>query len=81
MSAATMVACGWRAPGRDRAANVVAIAIALGLAWGLKAFYSRAAFEDLLWILSPTRRLVEWLTGATFTPEGGHGYLSRGLDE
>ena len=68
--------CG---PGRGRAANVATIAIALGLAWGLKAFYSRATFEDLLWILSPTRRLVEWWTGTRFAPEPGQGFLSRSL--
>src|SRR5262249_6655252 len=41
------------------------------------AFYSHARFEDLTWILTPTRRLVEALAGAAFEPEAGQGYLSR----
>jgi exosortase K len=62
---------------RDRAANVSCVAFALALAWGLKAFYSRASFEDLSWALSPTRRLVEWMGGDVFEAEAGQGYLSR----
>jgi exosortase K len=62
---------------RDRATDVVCVAFALGLAWGLKEFYSRARFEDLAWVLGPTRRLVEWMSGASFEVEPGRGYLSR----
>ena len=62
---------------RNRAADVTCVAFALGLAYGLKEFYSHARFEDLRWILAPTRRLVEWLTGAVFEAEGGECYLSR----
>ena len=62
---------------RDRAASYAFAGFALGLAWGLKDFYSRAHFEDLLWVLAPTRRLVEWLTGVAFEPEATQGYLSR----
>jgi exosortase K len=64
---------GWR----DRVADYGCIVLALALAWELKALYSRAGFEDLSWVLSPTRRLVEWLTGDVFEPEAGRGYLSR----
>lgn len=53
------------------------VALALALAWWLKAFYSRAGFEDLLWVLSPTRRAVEWVTGAEFILEPREGYLCR----
>ena len=60
-----------------RVADVACMGLALTLAWKLKAFYSRASFEDLLWVLAPTRRLVEWLTGAAFEAEAGLGYLSR----
>jgi exosortase K len=60
-----------------RVADAACIGLALALAWGLKDFYSRAGFEDLLWVLAPTRRLVEWLTGAVFEAEPGLGYLSR----
>jgi exosortase K len=62
---------------RNRAADLGCVACALALAWGLKAFYSRASFEDLSWVLSPTRRLVEWLSGDGFEAEAGQGYLSR----
>jgi exosortase K len=62
---------------RTRAAEYGLVLLALGMAWALKAWYSRAGFEDLRWVLAPTRRLVEWLTGAAFAPEAGEGYLSR----
>ena len=61
----------------NRTANIALVAFALGLAWGLKDFYSRAHFEDLTWALAPTRRLVEWFTGSAFEAEPGRGYLSR----
>jgi len=54
---------------------VWAVALATGLA--LKAFYRHAGVEALGWILSPTVRLVEWSTGATFVPEPHVGYVSR----
>lgn len=62
---------------RERVADFACVVLALALAWGLKDFYSRARFEDLRWILAPTRKLVEWLTGAAFEAEAGQGYLSR----
>jgi exosortase K len=45
---------------------------ALVAAYGLKLHYSRAAAEDLAWILAPTARAVGWLRGETLTliPEG-----------
>ncbi len=70
-------ALGVEPPWRDRAANGSCVVLALALAWALKEFYSRARFEDLHWVLAPTRRLVEWLTGAAFEEEAGQGYLSR----
>jgi exosortase K len=63
--------------GRDRVANATVVGFCLGLAWGLKRFYSQAGCDDLLWILTPTTRLVQWLTGAVFELEAGHGFLSR----
>lgn len=60
-----------------RAANSSVIAAALGLGWGLKEFYSRARFDDLLWVLAPTRWMVERLTGAAFELEAHRGYLDR----
>jgi exosortase K len=46
--------------------------LALVLSYCLKLHYSRAAAADLLWILEPTRRLVELTTGSGFgfEPEG-----------
>jgi exosortase K len=61
----------------ERTMNVALVGFALGLAWALKDFYSHARFEDLRWVMAPTRRVVEWLTGAAFEPEPGAGYLSR----
>ncbi|HEX6861472.1 MAG TPA: exosortase K [Thermoanaerobaculia bacterium] len=42
-------------------------------AYGLKLSYSRAAAEDLAWILGPTARAVGWLRGETLTPSPGAG--------
>jgi len=50
---------------------------ALGTAWALKAFYSKAGFDSLGWILGPTVRLVSWTTGVAFELEPHHAYLSR----
>ena len=62
---------------RDRALNLGCVALALAFAWCLKSFYSRAGFDELRWVLAPTARLVEWLTGAAFELEAGRGFLSR----
>jgi exosortase K len=62
---------------RVRAENVSVAAFALGLAWGLKDFYSRAGFDDLLWVLAPTAKMVEWLSGTSFELEPHRAYLSR----
>lgn len=62
---------------QDRTTSCALVACVFALAWGLKSFYSRAGFEDLRWILAPTRWLVERLTGAAFEPEAHQGYLSR----
>ena len=62
---------------RDRAADVACVAFALAVAWSLKDFYRHARAEDLAWVLAPTRRLVEWWSGASFESESGQGYLSR----
>lgn len=40
-------------------------------AYALKLHYSRAAAEDLAWILAPTARAVGWLRGETLTPGPG----------
>jgi|GEM_PF-1136312 len=45
-------------------------------ALGLKAFYSSATADDLLWILTPTTVLVELLSGRSFEFESYTGYMS-----
>jgi exosortase K len=45
-------------------------------ALGLKAFYSSATADDLLWILTPTTALVELLSGQRFEFESYAGYMS-----
>ena len=62
---------------RSRAGDTAVAVAALGAAWALKAFYSRAGADDVRWVLAPTVRLVEWTTGATFEYEAHQGYLSR----
>lgn len=44
---------------------------ALAAAYALKLSYSRAAAEDLSWILAPTARAVGWLRGETLTMSPG----------
>jgi exosortase K len=55
--------------------------LVLFIAAGLKLFYSRAASEDLVWILSPTASVVECLSGTQFEKEINIGYVSinRGI--
>ena len=62
---------------RRRVANLTVAAVALGLAWSLKAFYSRASFDELRWVLDPTVRIVEALGAEPFELETHHGWLSR----
>ncbi|MEN6321693.1 MAG: exosortase K [Syntrophaceae bacterium] len=50
--------------------------LVLFIAVGLKFFYSRAASEDLVWILSPTAAIVECLSGTHFEKEMNIGYVS-----
>lgn len=45
-------------------------------ALGLKAFYSSATADDLVWILTPTTVLVELLSGERFEFESYAGYMS-----
>jgi exosortase K len=45
-------------------------------AYGLKLAYSRAAVEDLGWILVPTARAVGWLRGETLTLSPGAGWVA-----
>lgn len=62
---------------RRRVANLAVATVALGLAWSLKAFYSRAHFDELRWVLDPTVRLAGALGAGPFELEAHHGWLSR----
>lgn len=64
---------------RTQLANAVVILAALGAAWEIKQFYSQAGPSELLWVLAPTTRLVEWLAGSHFEFEPQRGFLCRDL--
>ena len=57
--------------------RILTLAVAVLIALGLKRHYADARAEDLAWILRPTARVVGLMTGTTFAPEAGEGYLSR----
>ncbi|MGD9589362.1 MAG: exosortase K [Pyrinomonadaceae bacterium] len=42
----------------------------------IKSHHSTASVDDLVWVLAPTTRLVEIVTGLDFTFESGAGYMS-----
>src|ERR1044072_7927820 len=44
--------------------------------WSLKRFYSTATVDQLRWILWPTAKLVELITGAQFEFEARAGYMN-----
>lgn len=46
-------------------------------AWSMKWFYSTATVDQLRWILWPTTKLVEFVTGAQFEFESRAGYMNR----
>jgi len=57
--------------------NGIVYMVALFIALGLKYHYSRAGGDDLVWILSPTARLVEYISGIEFESEAHTGYVNR----
>ena len=57
--------------------KLIALFAALTIAWVLKGHYSSARADDLLWILTPTARLVGVVSGVSFTLQPGEGYFSR----
>jgi exosortase K len=59
--------------------NGAMILAALGVGWRVKEFYSQANPSELLWVLTPTTHLIEWLTGAHFEFEAQRGFLCRDL--
>lgn len=46
---------------------------------GMKYFYSKAGSDDLRWILAPTAKWVEILSGIPFEYEQGAGYVNHEL--
>jgi exosortase K len=50
---------------------------ALGLAVGLKAFYSHAGSSELLWILAPSVWLAKFVGGIDLAYEPGAGFISH----
>jgi exosortase K len=66
----------WSPPGRLLPVAIT-VALALAIAGLLKLHYHRATFDDLAWVLTPTARVVEVLSGTAFELEPHRGYLSR----
>src|SRR5262249_14584704 len=50
---------------------------ALAIAYALKAFYSRAGADELLWILAPSAWLARFVGGIDLVYEQGAGYISH----
>lgn len=57
--------------------NLIAQLIAVLLCGAaIKFYYATAGVDELLWILGPTRSLVELASGVDFVYESGAGYMS-----
>jgi exosortase K len=65
------------AAGSARLVNVACIGLALGLGFGFERFASHATFEELRFVMAPTRAVVEALSRVSFEVEAGRGYVSR----
>lgn len=59
--------------------NMIFYIIGFFILFGMKYFYSKADCEGLRWILGPTARWVEALSGIPFVYERGMGYVNHGL--
>ena len=57
--------------------SLVVGAFAVSLTVGVKAFYSRAGAEDLLWIVAPSAWLARFVGGIDLAYEQGAGYISH----
>ena len=60
-----------------RRSSLVTGAAALCLAYGVKAFYSRAGADELLWVLAPSAWLARLVGGVDLVYEQGSGFISR----
>src|SRR3989440_7929744 len=56
--------------------QIAQLLVMLTCAWSLKWFYSTATVDQLRWILWPTTKLVELVTGAQFGFESRAGYMN-----
>lgn len=52
-------------------------AVALSLACSVKAFYSRAGADELLWVLAPSAWLARFVGGIDLVYEQGAGFISH----
>jgi hypothetical protein len=50
---------------------------AVGLAFSLKAYYSRAGADELLWVLAPSAWLAQFVGGIDLVYEQGAGFISH----
>jgi len=50
---------------------------AIGLAFGLKAYYSHAGADELLWVLAPSAWLAKFVGGIDLVYEQGSGFISH----
>ena len=60
----------------DKLIIIAQLIVVLLCGVAIKMFYSTASVNDLLWILAPTKFLVELTTGVGFTFESYSGYMS-----
>lgn len=59
--------------------NFIFYLVGLLMVLGLKCYYRQADCDSLLWVLAPTSRWVEILSGIPFTYISGTGYVNHGL--
>lgn len=59
--------------------NIVFYLIGILVVLGIKYFYSQADCDSLRWILAPTTRWVELLSGIPFSYVSGTGYVNHSL--
>ena len=56
--------------------NLICYILVVIIAFGLKYHYSKAGSDELIWILTPTARLVEWTSGIHFEYEAQTGFVN-----
>ena len=66
-----------RWPSRSALISAITAAGALSLAFGVKAFYSHAGADELLWVLAPSAWLARFVGGVDLVYEQGAGFISH----